>query len=100
MVGLGSQNTTSELFIVYEKSSLLRDWVRIYERWAGMFPFPHEHEAAENRFNHQRPILFPQPPLAPSLEDEPTMDDVPAVFRGMPNVGNRWYQTRFRSSYL
>ena len=29
--------------------------------------------------------LFQQRPLAPSLRDEPTMDDMTAVIRGMPN---------------
>ena len=66
-----------------EDGTLLKDKVCILKRWARYFG---------TLVNKKTPKLdptisglFPQRPLAPSLGDEPTMDDMTAVIRGMPN---------------
>ena len=64
--------------------TLLRDEVRIRERWGGFF---------QTLLNKKSPkldltitALFLQPPLAPSLGVEPTMNDMMGVIRGMPEL--------------
>ena len=66
-----------------EDGMLRKDNVRVLERWAGYFG---------TLLNTKSPKLdptissvFPQRQLALSLGDEPTMDDIRAVIRGMPN---------------
>ena len=66
-----------------EDGTILRDKVRIRERWGGYF---------QTVLNKKSPkldptisALFLQRPLIPSLGDEPTMDDMTGVIRGMPN---------------
>ena len=71
-----------------EDGALLKDKVRIFERWAGYFGA---------LLNTKSPTLdptisdlFPQRPLAPSLGNELTVDEVTAVIRGMPNWKALW----------
>ena len=82
-VGLDSRKARSEQFIMDEDGTLLKDKVLVLERWAGYFG---------TLLNTKTPKLdptisglFPQRPLAPSLGDEPIMDGMTAVIRGMPN---------------
>ena len=65
-----------------EDGTPLRDKMRIRKRWRFF----------QTLLNKKSPkldltitVLFPQRPLAPSLGDEPTMDDMTGVIRGMPN---------------
>ena len=66
-----------------EDGTPLKDKLCILERWAGYFGTLLNTKSP----NHDPTTsgLFPQRPLAPSLGDEPTMDEIPAVVRGMPN---------------
>ena len=71
-VGLGGRKARSEQFIMDEDDTLLRDKVRIRKRWGGFL---------QTLLNRKSPkldltitALYPQRPLAPSLEVEPTMD--------------------------
>ena len=82
-VGLDGRKARSEQFIMDEDGTLLRDKVRILERWAGFFGTLLT--AKSPNLDPTISALFPQLPLAPSLGDEPTMDDMTAVVRGMPN---------------
>ena len=50
----------------------------------GIHPDPSEQEVTQ-KLDLTITALFPQRPLAPSLVVEPTMDDMMAVIRGMPN---------------
>ena len=68
-----------------DDGTLLKDKVRILERWAGYFG---------TLLNTKSPKLdptisglSPQRPLAPSLGDEPTMDDMKAVIPNWKAVG-------------
>ena len=81
--GLDGRKARSEQFIMDEDGTLLKDKVRIFQRWARYFG-----TLLNNKSSKLDPTtsgLFPQRPLAPSLGDEPTMDDMTAVIRGMPN---------------
>ena len=80
---MGARKARSEQFIMDKDGTLLRDEVRIRERWGGFF---------QTLLNKKSPkldltitALFLQPPLAPSLGVEPTMNDMMGVIRGMPN---------------
>ena len=71
-MGLGGHKARSEQFIMDEDCTLLRDKVRIRERWGGFF---------QTLLNKKSPkldpttnALFPQRPLTPLLGDEPTME--------------------------
>ena len=82
-VGVGGRKARSEQFIMDEDGTPLRGKVRIRERWVGFF---------QTLLNKKSPkldptisALFPQRPLTPSLGDEPTMDVMTGVIRGMPN---------------
>ena len=66
-----------------EDGTLLKDKVRILERWAGYFGTLLN--TISPKLDPTISDLFPQRPFAPSLGDEPTMDDMTAVIRGMPN---------------
>ena len=68
---MDGRNARSEQFIMDEDGTLLKDKVRILERWTGYFG---------TLLNTKSPKLdptisglFPQWPLAPSLGDEPWM---------------------------
>ena len=81
-VGLGGRKARSEQFIIDEEGTLLRGKVRIRKRWGGFF------QTLLNKSpNLDLTItsLFQQRPSPPSLGDEPTMDDMTGVIRGMPN---------------
>ena len=82
-VRLDGRKARSEQFIMDEDGTLLKDKVRVHERWAGYLG---------TLLNTKSPNLdptisglFPRRLLAPSLGDEPTIDDITAVIRGMPN---------------
>ena len=67
-----------------DDGSLLKDKVRILERWAGYFGTLLNTKSPKLDPNISG--LFPQRPLALSLGDEPAMDDMAAVIiRDMPN---------------
>ena len=67
-----------------DDGSLLKDKVRILERWAGYFGALLNTKSPKLDPNISG--LFPQRPLALSLGDEPAMDDMAAVIiRDMPN---------------
>ena len=82
-VRLDGRKARSEQFIMDEDDTLLKDKVRILERWAGYFVTLLNTKS--RKLDPTISGLFPQRPLAPSLGDEPTMDDTTAVIRGMPN---------------
>ena len=66
-----------------EDGTLLKDKVRILERWAGYVGTLLNTRSPELDLTISG--LFPQRLLAPSRGDEPTMDDMTAVLRGKPN---------------
>ena len=82
-VGLGGRNAKTEQCIRDEDGPLLRDNVRILERGARFFGTLLTTKSS--KFDPTISALFLQRPLAPLLGDEPTMDDMTAVFRGMPD---------------
>ena len=63
--------------------TLLRDKVLIRKRWREFF----QTRLNKKSFKLGRPftVLFPQRPLAPSLDIESTMDNMMGVIRGTPN---------------
>ena len=65
-----------------EDGTLLRDKVRIRKRWGGFFQTLNKKSP---KLDLTITALFPQGPFAPSLGDEPTIDDMMGVIRGMPN---------------
>ena len=67
-----------------DDGTLLRDKVRIRKRWGG-FIQTLLNKKSPKKLDLTITALFPQRPLAPSLVVEPTMDDMMAVIRGMPN---------------
>ena len=82
-VGLGGRKVRSEQSIMDKDGTLLGDKLRIRKRWEGFF---------QTLLNKKSPkldptmsALFPKRPLAPSIGDEPTMDNMTRVIRGMPN---------------
>ena len=81
-VTLDGRQARSERFMD-EDVTLLKDKVRILERWAGYFGTLLHTKSP--KLGPTISGLFPQRPLAPSLGYEPTMDDMTAVIRGMPN---------------
>ncbi|MEP3106391.1 MAG: hypothetical protein ABJO54_04965 [Hyphomicrobiales bacterium] len=81
-VGLDGRKATSEQFIWDEDGTLLRDKVRIFKRWARLFGI---FITKSSKIDQTISALFPQLPLSLSPVDEPTMEDMTAVFRGMPN---------------
>ena len=82
-VGLVGRKARSEQFIMDEDGTMLKDKVRILERWAGYFGTLLNTKSPELDPNISG--LFPQWPLAPSVGGEPTMDGMTKVIRGMPN---------------
>ena len=81
--GLGGRKARSEQFIMGEDGRLLKDKVPILDRWAGYFGTLQNTKSP--KLDPTISGLFPQRPLAPSLGDEPIMDGMTAVIRGMPN---------------
>ena len=81
---MDSRKARSEQSIRDENGTLLRDKVRVLERWVMFFG-----TLLITKSSKLDPTsisaLFPQRPLALSLRDEPTMDDMTAVIRGIPN---------------
>ena len=82
-VGLDGRKARSEQFIRDEDGTLPRDNVRIFKRWARFFGTLLT--TTYSKLDLTISALFPQRPLTALLGDEPTMDDMPAVIRGMPN---------------
>lgn len=66
-----------------EDDTLLGDKVRFLERRAGVFG-TFLTTTSTRRLSMTRP-LFPPPPLAPPLGDEPIMDDMTVAIRGKTN---------------
>ena len=81
-VRLDGRKARSEQFIMDEDGTLLKDKVRILERWARYFGALLNTKSP--KLDPTISGLVPQRRLAPSLGDEPTMDDM-AVIRGMLN---------------
>ena len=80
---VGRRKARSEQFVMDEDGTLLKDKVRILERWAGHFgPLLNTKSPKLDPANSD---LFPQRPLAPSLGVELTTNEMIAVIRGMPN---------------
>ena len=82
-VGLGGRKARSEQIIRDGDSTILRGQVRIRKRWAWFSQTLLNKASAE--LDPTITALFPQGPFAPSLGDEPTIDDMMGVIRGMPN---------------
>ena len=82
-VWLDGRKASSEQFIGDEDGTLPRNKVRILERWEGFFGTLLTTKSS--KLDPTIIALFPRRPLGPSLGDEPTMDDMTAVIRGMPN---------------
>ena len=81
--GLDGRKARREQFIRGEDGTLLRVKVRILERWERCFGTLLITKSS--KLDPTISALFPQRPLAPSLGDEPPIDDMTAVIRGMPN---------------
>ena len=83
-VGLEGTKATSEQFIMDEDGTLLRDQVRIRERWLGHF-----HKLLNTKSLKLDPAviidLLPPRPLELSLGDEPSMDEMMGVIKSMSN---------------
>ena len=82
-MGLDGRKAGSEHFIMDEDSTLSRGKVGILEPWARVFGILLSTKSP--KFDRTIGALFPQRPLAPSLGDEPIMDDMTAGIRGMPS---------------
>ena len=79
-VGLGGRTTRSEQLLSETKmTTLLRDKVRLLKRWARFFGTLLTTKSP--KFDPTFSTLFPQRPLTPSHEDEPTMDGMTAGIR-------------------
>ena len=82
-VRLGGKKARSEQFIMDEDGTLLKDKVRILERWVGYFGTLISTKSP--KLDPAISDLFPQWPLVSSFGDELTMDEMASVTRGIPN---------------
>ena len=82
-VGLEGEKARIERFIRDVKGTLLRDRMRIRERWARFY-----HTFWNTKSLTLSPTiidLLPPRPLEESLRDEPSMDEMTDVIKGMSN---------------
>ena len=80
---LDGRKARSKQFIRGEDGTLPRDKVRILEQWERVVGTLLTTKSS--KLDPTISALSPQRRLPPSLGDEPTMDNMTAVIRGMPN---------------